>query len=249
MPCLLFLLHFLLFLPFSFLPASAFPFGAADRDLQNLEQWCVGSMVSATAVATYGEDRCFRSIPLPDSILHRMKGNSLPEGCSVRTADLRYLRLLHRDASGSIFLGEMVCHKDVAERLAGIFHRLYREHYPIERMMIVDRYGADDERSMSANNTSCFNFRRVAGSRRLSAHSMGKAVDINPLYNPCVRTTSTGRTVVSPIAGNAYADRSKASPYRLSRGDLCHRLFLQQGFQWGGAWHSVKDYQHFELSR
>ncbi|MBQ9285740.1 MAG: M15 family metallopeptidase, partial [Bacteroidaceae bacterium] len=25
-----------------------------------------------------------------------------------------------------------------------------------------------------------------------------------------------------------------------------YRLFIQHGFRWGGAWRSVKDYQHFE---
>ena len=29
--------------------------------------------------------------------------------------------------------------------------------------------------------------------------------------------------------------------------DLCYKLFIEKGFEWGGEWESVKDYQHFEL--
>ena len=99
---------------------------------------------------------------------------------------------------------------------------------------------------MQANNTSCFNFRRVAGSSKLSAHSRGMAIDINPLQNPCIRQRKDGSTSVQPATGRCYADRSKHWPYQIVRGDLCHRLFTEHGFKWGGAWRSVKDYQHFE---
>lgn len=211
-----------------------------------LRQWRVGQVVSAVAVAAYGENRCFEAVEIPDSILRLMQGRSLPKGCGVDVATLRYLRLLHRDAEGRIRLGEMVCHRDIALRLVSIFRSLYQQGYPIERMLLVDRFGADDELSMAANNTSCFNYRRVAASARLSRHALGKAVDINPRYNPCVRRGADGQVRVSPAAGKAYADRSIPTPYRLLRDDAAHRLFLRQGFRWGGAWRSLKDYQHFE---
>ena len=53
--------------------------------------------------------------------------------------------------------------------------------------------------------------------------------------------------VIAPAAGKAYADRSLPTPYRLLRDDAAHRLFRSHGFQWGGAWRSLKDYQHFEM--
>ena len=33
--------------------------------------------------------------PIPDSVFQRMQGRSWPEGCTIRRADLRYLRLSH----------------------------------------------------------------------------------------------------------------------------------------------------------
>lgn len=184
----------------------------------------------------------FSAAEVPDSVFRIMQGASFREGCPVARADLRYLTVKHFDAAGRERRGELVCHKDVADDLLGIFRELHRARYPIERMRLVDRYGADDVKSMADNNTSAFNYRPIAGTRRLSAHSYGRAVDINPLYNPYV--TRGGR--VSPPQGAPYANRARRSAYRIVRGDLCYRLFRRCGFRWGGDWRNVKDYQHFE---
>ena len=188
----------------------------------------------------------FRADTLSDGTFRRMAGKSFPADCTVRRSDLRILHVLHVDADGHEHEGEMVCNKAIASDLLDIFRRLYEASYPIERMALVDDYDADDEQSMTANNTSCFCFRTVAGSNRLSKHAQGLAVDINPLYNPCVRKKKDGTTTVQPRKGRVYADRNRKSPYRIVQGDLCHRLFREHGFTWGGSWRSVKDYQHFE---
>ena len=87
--------------------------------------------------------------------------------------------------------------------------------------------------------------RTIAGTNRLSKHGQGLAVDINPRYNPCVRTKN-GITTVEPQNGSAYVDRNADFSYKITEGDLCLQLFLEHGFTWGGSWNSVKDYQHFE---
>lgn len=38
---------------------------------------------------------------------------------------------------------------------------------------------ANDNKSMSANNTSAFNYRVISGTKKLSNHSYGLAIDIN----------------------------------------------------------------------
>lgn len=62
----------------------------------------------------------------------------------------------------------MICHKDIADDLTDIFRKLFEAKYPIENMQLIDNYGADDIRSMEHNNTTCFNYRTVAGSKKLS---------------------------------------------------------------------------------
>lgn len=211
-----------------------------------LTRWQAGRQVSLKAVQAYGIDRCFEACDINDAVFRRMQGKSYKAGCPVPRQSLRYLKMLHYTADGKIQLGEMVCSRTISADLVAIFRQLFEARYPIERMVLIDGYGADDERSMTANNTSCFNYRKVAGSGKLSKHSQGRAVDINPLYNPCVRRGPGGTHTVSPVKGKAYADRSCKIPYKIDRSDLCYRLFKARGFTWGGEWRSLKDYQHFE---
>lgn len=182
---------------------------------------------------------------ISDAVFQRMLGRSFPADCTVKRQELRHLHVLHRNAQDSICQGELVCHKRIAHDLIDIFQQLFQAHYPIERIRLIDDYDANDECSMTDNNSSCFCFRSVAGTRKLSKHAQGLAIDINTLYNPCVRWRN-GRQTVEPAAGEPYADRTKSFPYKIEAGDLLHTLFLQHGFTWGGSWQSLKDYQHFE---
>lgn len=188
----------------------------------------------------------FSAQPIPDSVFHRMQGRSWPEGCTIRRADLRYLRLTHVDAESKEHVGEMVCNKAIANDLIEIFKELYRQKYPIQRIRLIDDYEAVDERSMRDNNSSCFCYRKVSGTTKLSKHAMGMAVDINTLYNPYVRTGKDGRRIVEPATATKYVDRRKTFLYKIVKGDLLYRLFVQHGFKWGGSWRTMKDWQHFE---
>ena len=202
--------------------------------------------VSVAAKETEPED-WFTVNEINDEIFERINGKSYKEGCRVPLEELRYLTVAHWTPEGTVERGELICNRSIASDLIDIFRNLYEAGYPIERMRLIDEYGADDVESMLANNTSCFNFRRVAGSKTLSRHSLGLAIDINPLYNPCLYTRS-GK--VSPANGKAYAHNRagiKSCPFPvIDRSDLCYRLFTEHGFIWGGGWRYTKDYQHFE---
>ena len=228
------------------LSVAAYPAGGAGFP----EDWEAGLVVSDEAVAAAGLGRCFASEEISDATFARMQGRSWPEGCPLKRGQLRYLRLLHRNAEGRAQTGEMVVAAEIAPQVVEIFRKLYEAGYRIERMVLIDDYGADDERSMAANNTTCFNFRFQTGSRtRVSKHGLGLAIDINPLYNPYVRRLRGGAYRVEPAAGRKYAfgrEGRRDIPYKIDRRDLAYRLFTAAGFRWGGAWRSVKDYQHFE---
>lgn len=184
----------------------------------------------------------FTAEEIPDDVFARMDGVSYGEGCTLPREELRYLRLLHIGFDGETHIGELVCNEAVAEDFLEIFADLYKEEYPIEKILLVDNYGGDDELSMEDNNTSCFNFRPVSGTDHLSMHAYGRAIDINPLYNPYI--TASG---YEPSNAGDYVERSgDANPYQIDENDLCYQLFTQRGFTWGGSWNSVKDYQHFQ---
>ena len=212
--------------------------------LKNLRWALFCSYVLLSNLTAAAQD--FIAMEIPDSVWLRMQGKTYVDNPHIRRSDLRYLRVKHWDYDNRSHQGEMVCNKLIADKLIAIFRELYAQHYPIERIALIDDYEADDERSMTANNTSCFCYRRIAGSNKLSKHSLGMAIDINPLQNPCVKPRRDGSIKVQPQAGRKYIDRQKAYPYKITKDDLCYRLFLAHGFSWGGNWRSSKDYQHFE---
>ncbi|MBQ3402835.1 MAG: M15 family metallopeptidase [Synergistaceae bacterium] len=177
----------------------------------------------------------------------RIKGKSYKDNCPIPLEDLRHLHILHKDINGITHEGELVCNVHIASDVLDIFRALYEAGYPIERVRLVDEYDADDEASMRDNNSSCFNFRFISHTTRISKHGLGLAVDINTLYNPYIKTVDGKLTVEPSTAGN-YTDRTRTFPYKIERGDLCFRLFTERGFEWGGDWKTVKDYQHFEVS-
>lgn len=164
----------------------------------------------------------------------------------ISYADLRYVHIVHYDFDGNLAEGELICHNFIAEDLLEIFYDLYASEYQIEKVTLIENYNGDDTASMADNNTSCFNYRMVDGTKSLSKHALGLAVDINPLYNPYIRYDKKGGQTVSPVEGEAYADRTVSFPYKIDPDDLCYRLFTEHGFTWGGNWNSSKDYQHFQ---
>lgn len=226
--------------------AAALCIGTGRGDCQTAGNRPAGSIVRSEEVARIGAESFFRAAPIDDGVKARMQGKSYKDSCTIPFDDLRYITVLHYDLDGAIRCGEMVCNRLIADDLLEIFRTLFDARYPIERMVLIDDYDADDERSMLANNSSAFNFRFIAGTNKLSNHSRGLAVDINPLYNPYVKRRKDGSLFVSPEAARPYADRSREFPCKIDADDLCRREFLRHGFVWGGEWHSVKDYQHFE---
>ncbi|MTV27051.1 hypothetical protein FTX61_16750 [Nitriliruptoraceae bacterium ZYF776] len=180
-----------------------------------------------------------RTTALPDTLRRSMTGSSWRSGCPVGLDDLRLVELVHRDLRGTDRVGLLVVHRGVAGDVVHALRRGYEAGFRIERMRLVDHYGADDDRSMRNNNTHAFNCRRVAGSSNWSEHAYGRALDINPIQNPYVRGS-----YVAPDAGRAYLDRSNVRPGMLTGDDAVVRAFKDRGWGWGGDWSSVKDYHH-----
>lgn len=204
-----------------------------------------GSIVPEQIIGRSELKTFFQNHAIPDTIFALMQGKSYKDDCTVPRSDLRYLLLLHRDLEGRAVVGEMVVNKQIAADVLSIMEQLFIESYPIEKVRLIDYFDADDEKSMSANNTSCFNWREISGSSNFSKHATGMAIDINPLYNPYYKS-SKGKETIQPAAGKPYLNRQAQFPYKITKGDLCHKLFTAHGFKWGGSWTSLKDYQHFE---
>lgn len=210
------------------------------------QKWKAGNIIENKLVTKENFNNWFVADTISDEVFTRIKGKSFSASCTVPRSDLRYITLIHHNKNGKIQRGELICNKSIAKDLIDIFKELYQADYVIERMVLVDEYDANDEKSMAANNSSCFNFRFVTGTKTVSKHGTGRAIDINPLYNPCYDTRN-GKT--EPAAGKPYAINRTGRKYNISfinTQDLCYKLFIAHGFKWGGNWKTKKDYQHFE---
>ena len=192
------------------------------------------------------EKTLFSCQPVPDEVFLTMQGRSYRENPHISREDLRYLSVSHMGFDGKAHMGELIVHQLIADEILEIMEVLFEHRYPIEKMRLMDAYNGDDNASMADNNSSAFNYRLIAGTDRLSRHSLGLAIDINPLYNPYIRPDGAGGMLIEPPGSEAFADRSRNFPYKIDEEDLCLKLFQERGYIWGGNWSTVKDYQHFQ---
>ncbi len=171
-------------------------------------------------------------------------GASGRPGCPVEPAQLRRVDVDHIGFDGQTHRGELIVHEDLVPEVITIFEQLYRLGFPIEKIRTADHYpAADDELSMEDNNTSAFNCRGIPGTNQWSQHAYGRAIDRNPLLNPCIYASGA----LQPQNAAPYLDRSRTDPGLLHNGDPAVDVFTDRGWRWGGNWTTPIDYQHFEL--
>ena len=187
---------------------------------------------------------------LPKRIQRKITGVSYRKNPYISYNDLRYIKVRYYDFHGKVRNGELIVNRKIADKTVRIFYELYQIKYPIQKIALVDEYGADDIRSMSANNSSAFNYRVIAGTTRLSNHAKGMAIDINPRINPYINSKGT----LTPANGAVYRCRDtkkctgKYAKYMIQRNSKITKIFKKYGFSWGGDWKYSKDYQHFEMT-
>lgn len=188
----------------------------------------------------------FKHAPISNEIYSRIYNLSYKKNCNLPLDALSYLSLLHYGFDGQVHAGEMIVNRRIADKVLLLFQELLAARYPIEKIHLIDDYNADDYVSMSDNNSSAFNYRVIDGTDILSNHSLGLAIDINPLYNPYIKSVG-GNLRILPPEGSPYIDRFVHHPYMIQSDDICYQTFLKHGFTWGGDWDHCKDYQHFEI--
>ena len=191
---------------------------------------------------TYAEGFYFE--PISDEVKTRITGKSYPTDCDYSLDNLRYVKVKYYDFDNNIKEGELIVNAAIALDTVEIFKELFDAKYQIEKIKLIDEYNAIDDDSMADNNTSAFCYRVIDGTDILSDHSLGMAIDINPLYNPYVRTGYGDRNIL-PVNAKEYADRTKNFKHKIEKGDVCYNAFISRGFKWGGEWEGTVDYQHF----
>ena len=76
----------------------------------------------------------------------------------------------------------MSCHELIADKFLAVFNDLL-DHYGYEKIVElgIDRFGG------------CFNFRKMRGGSDYSKHSLGVAIDLDPVRNKLKETSRTAR--------------------------------------------------------
>jgi hypothetical protein len=138
---------------------------------------------------------------------------------------------------GKLHQGQIIVNKEIADDIVEIFKVIEETRFPVEKVVPIAEYDWSDEKSMNDNNTSSFNYRFISGSRILSMHANGLAIDINPKQNPYVKNGT------SIPAGSEYKLNNIGT---IKPDSKIVKLFKEMGWTWGGDWKSLKDYQHFQ---
>ncbi|RPI64134.1 MAG: M15 family peptidase [Ignavibacteriales bacterium] len=163
-----------------------------------------------------------------------IKGIEIPNSISKQ---LTLISVEYYSFDDRLHKGQLVVNKKAAKDIEEIFNFIKESKFPIAKVIPAVKFNWDDDASMNDNNTVAFNYRKVKGSKVLSAHSYGMAIDINPLQNPHIK----GK-VIQPAQGKYNVNASGT----IIRDSKLVKEFVKRGWQWGGRWKSSKDYQHFE---
>jgi hypothetical protein len=184
---------------------------------------------------------------ISDSGWRSMVGRSWHRGCPVGRSGLRMLSINYWGFDGYRRRGQMVLSAAVVGRAAAALRDMYNQRLPIRRMYRVDRFGwskklqgADDYKSMRADNTSAFNCRSVVNRPGVrSPHARGRAVDINTWENPY-------RSATGLVPNSWWASRSHPKIAWRSSSHPVVRIWRSHGFRWT---YGTGDSQHVDGRR
>ena len=162
------------------------------------------------------------------------------EGISIPQSIINNLVLVdvfYYSFDGNLHKGQLLINRAVKNDIIEIFEFIKESRFPIDKVIPIAKYDWSDEASLSDNNTTSFNYRFVSGTRIVSNHAYGYAIDINPVQNPYIK-----RNKILPLGAVYDPD----APGTITRDSQLVQEFKKRGWSWGGDWRSVKDYQHFE---
>lgn len=151
---------------------------------------------------------------------------------------LSLVDVLYYSFDGKKHQGQILVNRELEDDVYEIFKFIEKILFPVGKVIPIVSYQWNDHQSMADNNSSSFNFRVIEGTAKLSMHSLGKAVDINPVQNPVIYANG----VIAP-EGATYLPQERGT---LTTDHAVVQEFLKRGWHWGGNFEQPKDYHHFE---
>lgn len=175
--------------------------------------------------------------PAPDAVIAR---STWEPACPVARDDLSWVRVTFRGFDQERHTGELLVNSAVDRQVVQVFRALWEARFPIEQMVITRPSALEAPPTGDGNGTGAFVCRPITGGSGYSQHAYGLAIDINPFQNPYQKDD-----VVLPELASSYLQRARVRPGMITADGPVVRAFASIGWEWGGAWQSLKDYQHF----
>ncbi len=152
---------------------------------------------------------------------HQLKSNGLPtaawQSANLTTITPAYPLTLAFPPGTQVT--KVTCHKKVAESLKRIFEK------------ILEHYGSVEEVKKARMHlfAGMFNFRKIAGSNRLSTHAWAISIDIDSEKNP---------------QGKPHDESKGMMPMAVVK------IFEAEGWKWGGRFSGDRvDCMHFQATK
>lgn len=196
-------------------------------------------------------------ITVGDDVYNRIINKSYVPNDFIKLEDLSYLKFLHYGYDDKVRVGELIVNKRISDVVLSMLARLFEARYQVKSFKLVDDYFESDSddrnvvdtRSIADNNSYGFFYRKIYGTDRLSNHSSGYAIDINPRENPYLpfRNGKYDYSNLTDEEKEYLTHREDGKAHVIVHSDLAYQLFDESGFEWGGDWPDTKDYQHFEV--
>jgi 5-hydroxyisourate hydrolase-like protein (transthyretin family) len=183
---------------------------------------------------------------IPDAVWNEMVGRSWRSGCPVGRSGLRLLRINYWGFDGYRYRGELVAATSAIDNMSRALKAMYDGGYPIRSMYRSEHFGyssrlrgADDYRSMAADNTSAFNCRGVVGNPGVrSPHATGRALDVNTWENPYHSAQGT-------VPNTWWSSRSDKRVAWRSSSHAVVQIMRNAGLSWT---YGTSDSQHFDVT-
>lgn len=134
--------------------------------------------------------------------------------------------------------GQIIVDAGLEDDVYEMFQLIEALKFPVGKVIPIVAYRWEDGDSMADNNSSGFNFRVIEGTNKISLHSFGRAIDINPVQNPVIYPTG----IIAP-AGATYRPKNNGT---FTAEHPIVKEFLKCAWRWGGNFEQPKDYHHFE---
>lgn len=204
------------------------------------------------------KDFIYEVSEIDNNIFDRINNKSYITNDDISLKDLSYIKFLHYDFNNNVKVGELIVNKIILDRIINILRELFNNKYQINSFILVDNYfdnenvdrNSIDLKSIKYDNSYSFFYRKIYKTNKLSNHAYGLAIDINPKENPYLPFVA-GKSDFSNLTEEEIYylnNRDKNIPHVITHDDLLYKLFIENGFSWGGDWIDTKDYQHFEVN-